>query len=139
MTVPWSDCKVVFDIDEEDVALADRWQRGALPDGWTFLGTDGTGARRLALFRVDKAPTARDGERVLAMLTAPLANRGAVPSAWLDITGDWRASSLLALLEAVNRKRIAHTDLRAVRDVWERLVRSGRLGAAAARRHHMQR
>lgn len=69
--VPWGDCKVAFEIEEDRVL----WQRhddgrlaADLPAGWALCGVDGTGARSVAVFRIDGVPTAEDGKKVLSML-----------------------------------------------------------------------
>jgi len=73
---PWSDCKVAFDIDDDEKFWDARDDgRLALPEGWEFDGTDGAGARSVAIFRVDGLPTLESGVAVLASLKAI----GAVP------------------------------------------------------------
>lgn len=71
METPWDDCKVAFGVDD-DAGLW-RWSekaapKASLPTGWAFDGTDGSGARLVAIFRVDGIPAASDGNRVLAFL-----------------------------------------------------------------------
>lgn len=64
---PWGDCKVVFDIEDDDSLWEDHphidW-----PRGWSLCETDGTGARLVAVFRVEVLPTIADGQRVLDLL-----------------------------------------------------------------------
>jgi len=64
---PWSDCKVAFGVeDDEAVWNADL----SLPAGWELNETDCSGARCVAVFRVDGVPNIADGEAVAAMLEA---------------------------------------------------------------------
>lgn len=67
----WDDCKVAFAIDE-DRLLWRRYNNGRLsadlPAGWSLCEVDGAGARLVAVFRVEGAPTADDGRKVLSML-----------------------------------------------------------------------
>lgn len=75
---PWDDCKVAFGLDSSDVArrlnaidcdLLGRMTPSALlPKGWTLDGTDGTGARYVAIFRVDGPLRWQDGVEVRNML-----------------------------------------------------------------------
>ena len=61
--MPWSDCKVAFPIyDSEAVWNSDI--KLNLPDEWTLIETDGTGARYVAIFRVNGIPKIEDGEKV---------------------------------------------------------------------------
>lgn len=73
METPWSDCKVAYGVDDADRV----WQRLApergaptakLPDGWTLNETDCSGARCVAVFRVEGAPNIEDGTAVLTLL-----------------------------------------------------------------------
>lgn len=60
--MPWSDCKVAFPIyDSEAVWNSDI--KLNLPDGWTLIETDGTGARYVAVFRINGMPKVEDGEK----------------------------------------------------------------------------
>lgn len=82
---PWCDCKVAygFDCDPEDIWRAfDRYEPGPkydLPKGWEFIGTDGTGARFVAKFRVKTIPDKQDGEKVLAVIQQLSASAGSTP------------------------------------------------------------
>ena len=46
---------------------------------------------------------------------------GSVPSAWLAITDNWTAEALLRLLAEVDKRGIAHDDLKAVEVVWREI------------------
>jgi len=72
----WDDCKVAYGIDDED-ALWGAWKIGTLelPAGWTLNETDGTGARMVAVFRVNGIPTEADSRSALAALAAAGARR----------------------------------------------------------------
>jgi len=75
----WDDCKVVFGIDDDEAVMSlfysgpyggasKHAKKLGLPAGWTLNEVDGTGARWVAVFRVDGVPTARDGKRVIEVL-----------------------------------------------------------------------
>ena len=74
--LPWGDCKVAFDAYDEDAvwaALSSSERRGkrlryALPRGWELNGTDGAGARVVAVFRVNVLLRKEDGEKVRTIL-----------------------------------------------------------------------
>ncbi|WP_148316751.1 hypothetical protein [Achromobacter xylosoxidans] len=70
-TAPWSDCKVAYSIDDDD-ALWTAWESGKLqlPKGWALNETDCSGARVVAIFRVDSMPTIADGLAVRAAIAA---------------------------------------------------------------------
>lgn len=78
--VPWCDCKVAFGIDDPETF--ERWMdrtddgEGLLPAGWTLCETDGTGARYVAIFRVDGALALGDGSAVAHLLRS---HGGAAP------------------------------------------------------------
>lgn len=66
---PWCDCKVAFEIDEDGLL----WRRAQaetlpLPGGWSLCETDSSGARLVAVFRVEGVPRAEDGRVVMSML-----------------------------------------------------------------------
>ena len=65
--LPWSDLKVAFPINDPDAAwkLDDRkpW-----PGGWQMTETDSTGARAVAIFRVNGVPSVPDAEAISRML-----------------------------------------------------------------------
>lgn len=67
--IPWDDCKIAFGVtaDVEDV-----WniKPESLPSGWTLNETDSSGARLVAVFRVEGIPTAEDGTKVAAILAS---------------------------------------------------------------------
>lgn len=56
-SLPWDDCKVAFGV--EDSEAFERWMeetddgKGLLPTGWSLCEIDGSGARYVAVFRVD--------------------------------------------------------------------------------------
>jgi hypothetical protein len=64
-TYPWGDLKVAFACDDPDALwAADAAQKLPLPEGWALNETDCSGARCVAIFRVDVLPTVADGEAV---------------------------------------------------------------------------
>jgi hypothetical protein len=69
---PWDDLKVAFGIDDlerfEELMEETVDGKGLLPVGWSLCETDGTGARYVAIFRVEGMPSARDGEAVAELL-----------------------------------------------------------------------
>lgn len=70
--MPWSDLKAAFGIDDED-GLWD-WvghsgtADGQLPDGWSLTETDSSGARKVAIFRVEGPLSEQDGMKVTELL-----------------------------------------------------------------------
>ncbi len=84
--LPWTDCKVAFDLDNEE-ALFHASDAGTLklPAGWSLDGTDGSGARRVVLFRIDVLPTIADGEAVAAILAE--INKPAPVARVFEVTG----------------------------------------------------
>jgi hypothetical protein len=46
---------------------------------------------------------------------------GVIPSSWIGLTGMMKASSLLELLNAVDKRGVAHDDTEAVSAVWRDL------------------
>lgn len=64
---PWCDMKAAYPVTNPD-RLWRALDRGALdlPDGWSLVETDGSGARYVALFRIAGVPTVEDGRRVAA-------------------------------------------------------------------------
>lgn len=68
--LPWSDLKVVFDLDfDPDVLWAARdSDKLDLPSGWKLKATDCSGARCVAIFRVEGVPSLADGEAVAAAI-----------------------------------------------------------------------
>jgi len=62
---PWGDCKVAFDVEDHN-ALWDAEDRGGLnlPRGWKLNETDTSGARAVAVFRVEGVPTVAAGALV---------------------------------------------------------------------------
>lgn len=69
--VPWDDCKVAFGV--KDDAPLWRWidkhnYKPPLPAGWSIDGTDYTGARIVAIFRVEGPLRIEDGSAVAASL-----------------------------------------------------------------------
>lgn len=66
---PWSDLKVAFDLEDDDALwVAYDADELALPDGWELCETDCSGARSVAVFRVDHAPSIAEGGLVVAAL-----------------------------------------------------------------------
>lgn len=62
---PWSDCKVAFGVDNpERLWRAVESGKAELPPGWELDETDCSGARCVAVFRVDGVPTVEDGRSV---------------------------------------------------------------------------
>lgn len=73
--LPWSDMKVAFGLDDDEPL--DRWwsstarNKRRLPPGWSLNEIDGSGARWVAVFRVeDRIPTLAEGEAVQGFLEA---------------------------------------------------------------------
>lgn len=71
MESPWDDCKVAFSIDDD----RPLWRRyddsrltADLPADWSLCEVDGSGARLVAVFRIERIPSAEDGRKVLSML-----------------------------------------------------------------------
>lgn len=69
MRIPWSDLKVAYDLNNPS-RFWSAWERGkvALPEGWDFIESDCSGARCVAVFRVEGVPTVEDGYAVAAQL-----------------------------------------------------------------------
>lgn len=70
---PWDDCKVAFGVDDgdpfDDSTIFENLCAGrGLPRGWVLDEVDGTGARWVAVFRVDGVPSPSSGKRVRATL-----------------------------------------------------------------------
>ena len=69
---PWCDCKVAYGIDDSE--KFERWMdrtddgKGLLPEGWDLCETDSSGARYVAVFRVEGMPTVADGVAVRKLL-----------------------------------------------------------------------
>lgn len=68
----WSDCKVAFSVDDEQVVW-EHFGPGTkspfrLPEGWELCQTDASGYRAVAVFRVDGDLTRKDGEEVAHLL-----------------------------------------------------------------------
>lgn len=75
MDLPWSDMKVAFGLDDDEPL--DRWwgstarNKRKLPPGWSLQEIDGSGARWVAVFRVeDRTPTVTDGRAVQQFLVS---------------------------------------------------------------------
>lgn len=69
--VPWDGCKVAFGIENPDRLW--KWHdkhnyKPPLPEGWSIDGTDSTGARVVAIFRVKGELLAKDGKTVKSLL-----------------------------------------------------------------------
>ena len=66
---PWDDCKVAFSVNNGDTVWhANDNGRLRLPKGWSLNGTDCSGARCVAIFRVEGIPQSTDGEAVRDLL-----------------------------------------------------------------------
>ncbi len=67
---PWSDCKVAYGVEDVERLwkALDGHRRAKLPAGWSLNETDCSGARCVAVFRVEGLPAIEDGEKVLALL-----------------------------------------------------------------------
>lgn len=70
MSVPWTDLKIAFGVPCDDDDKVWSIQPGKLPEGWRLVETDASGARLVAIFRVDGIPTAADGKRVANIINA---------------------------------------------------------------------
>lgn len=67
--LPWTDCKVAFDVSYDRLdALWDATDDIEWPHGWKFIETDGSGARAVAIFRVEFMLTEAAGQRVAELL-----------------------------------------------------------------------
>lgn len=68
--MPWGDLKVAFDLDNDEALWAAHDAKSlTLPDGWRLVETDCSGARCVAIFRVEGVlPTVIDGEEVRAAI-----------------------------------------------------------------------
>ena len=72
ITAPWDDCKVAYGID--DLGAFEVWmassddEKDELPVHWTFVETDTSGARAVAVFRIDGIAWPSDGRAVLETL-----------------------------------------------------------------------
>lgn len=75
--VPWDDLKVAYGVDDDRAlwTAADAKQL-CLPAGWALNATNGAGARAVAIFRVDHAPTLVEGRAVRAAIQ-PFCSGGA--------------------------------------------------------------
>ncbi len=72
---PWSDCKIAFAVYGQDdiwdyLGSNGKW-KSQVPVGWTLIETDCSGARCVAIFRVETLPCVDDG-KVLARLIAKI-------------------------------------------------------------------
>lgn len=70
---PWGDLKVAFGCDDDE-ALWKAVESGKIhfPKGWKLIETDGSCARVVAIFRVDRIPTVADGESVREAIDAAM-------------------------------------------------------------------
>lgn len=67
--LPWDDLKVAFGV-ADDEAVWNWLDGGRLPIGWTLCETDGSGARCVAVFRVEgRMPTREAGMHVAELLS----------------------------------------------------------------------
>ena len=65
--IPWTMCKVSFDISDADkiwTELADPGMKHKLPEGWNLIETDETGTRSIAIFNIDGILRIEDGNEV---------------------------------------------------------------------------
>lgn len=70
--LPWSDCKVAFGINGDEAAALSAWMdttsnRG-LPAGWFIDEVDNSGARSVAVFRVEGVLRPEDGQQVISFI-----------------------------------------------------------------------
>lgn len=65
--LPWDDCKVCFTVDDAE-KIWDNINSYELPKDWEYLGSDGTAARYVVIFRVVGRLTRKDGIEVLNIL-----------------------------------------------------------------------
>jgi len=70
---PWEDCKVGFDFNgEEELLWKALWPKETathcLPDGWSLCGTNASGTRLVAVFRVEGDLRREDGSTVATIL-----------------------------------------------------------------------
>lgn len=68
---PWDDCKIAFGVEGKERIW--RWSETAaykrdMPANWALCETDCSGARCVAIFRVEGIPTVADGQRVAALV-----------------------------------------------------------------------
>ena len=73
MDMPWDDLKLAFGFDGDEEALWEAFGpggRGALPKGWSLNETDASGARLVAVFRVEGALVIEDAKTVRAAIDA---------------------------------------------------------------------
>lgn len=69
---PWDDLKVAYGIEDHD-ALWDWYNHkgeDALPNGWELNEVDGSGARCVAIFRVNGSFKEQDAEQVKILLSS---------------------------------------------------------------------
>jgi hypothetical protein len=68
LEMPWDDLKVAYGVDDSEAFYgwveATREGRSVLPAGWSFCETAGSGVRFVAVFRVEGALRAEDGQAV---------------------------------------------------------------------------
>lgn len=69
--MPWSDCKIAFGVHDGEALwdLYDNQIKPNIPDNWELWGTDGDGARWVAIFRVNGVPTVEEGAKVESVLS----------------------------------------------------------------------
>lgn len=66
---PWDDMKIAFGCDAiERLWAASDAGKLVLPDGWHLIETDCSGARCVAIFRVEGVPTVEAGQTVAAIV-----------------------------------------------------------------------
>lgn len=81
--LPWTGCKVAFGIDDDNAFW--NWAghtagNSDLPEGWLVDETDCSGARCVAVFRIEgQPPSPADGLRVAQLLV----RIGAMPKCYL--------------------------------------------------------
>lgn len=68
MSAPWDDCKVAFGVEGESTVESMWYDNSMLPPGWSLDETDTSGARVVAVFRVEGRLTQKDGEAVERLL-----------------------------------------------------------------------
>lgn len=67
--MPWGDLKAAFSADDSE-KVWEHFEQGAgshislIPNGWALCETDTSGARCVAVFRIEGIPKIEDGQRI---------------------------------------------------------------------------
>lgn len=64
--LPWSNCKIAFDIDDEDVWS--HLDEDKLPEGWEASESYSSPIACMLIFDVDVLPTVEDARKVKSLL-----------------------------------------------------------------------